>query len=57
MDLFVIYILPKYKFDLVKVQQVIWDGGGTKTAGLYTLFYGKGNENRELSTGFLCIRE
>jgi hypothetical protein len=32
-------------------------GGGTEPAGEYTFFYGKVNENHELGTGFLCIRE
>jgi hypothetical protein len=34
----------------VEAQEVRWDGGGTEPAG--TFFYGKGNENHELSTGF-----
>jgi hypothetical protein len=35
----------KYKSDLVGVQEVRWDGGGTEPADEYTFFYGKGNEN------------
>jgi hypothetical protein len=49
--------LFKYKLDLVGLQEVRWEGGGTEPAGEYTLSYGKGNENHELGTGFLCIRE
>jgi hypothetical protein len=41
--------ISKYKLDLVGVQ-VRWDGSGTKPAGEYTFFYGKGNENHELGT-------
>jgi hypothetical protein len=48
--------ISKYKLDLVGVQ-VGWDRGGTEPADLYTFFYGKGNENYELGTVFLCIRE
>jgi hypothetical protein len=29
--------------------------GGTEPAGEYTFFYGEGNENHELGTGFLCV--
>jgi hypothetical protein len=38
----------KYKLDLVGVQEVRWDGGGTEPAGHYTFFYGIGNQNHEL---------
>jgi hypothetical protein len=43
--------LSKYRLDSVGVQ-VGWEGGGTKRAGEYAFFYGKGNENHELGTGF-----
>jgi hypothetical protein len=49
--------VSKYNLDLVGVQEVKCDRGGTEPAGDYTFFYGKGNENYELGTGFLYIRE
>jgi exonuclease III len=44
--------LARYKLDLVGVQEVRWEGGGTEPVGEYTFFYGKGNENHELGIGF-----
>jgi hypothetical protein len=49
--------LARYKLDLLGVQEVRWEGGGTDSVGEYTFFYGKVNENHELATGVLCIRE
>jgi hypothetical protein len=49
--------ISKYKLDFVVVQEVGWDGDGTEPADEYTLFYGQGNENHELGTGFSYIRE
>ena len=34
------------------VQEVRWDKGGTVRAGDYNFSYRKGNENRQLGTGF-----
>jgi hypothetical protein len=42
--------LSRCKLDLVGVQEVRWEGGGTE----YTFFYGKGNENHELGTVSFC---
>jgi hypothetical protein len=48
--------LSKYKLDLVGVQEVRWEGGDTELAGEYTCLCGKGSENYELGTSFLCMR-
>jgi hypothetical protein len=44
--------LGKYKLDLVGVQEVRWDKGGTERAEEYTFFYGAGNEDHQLETRF-----
>jgi hypothetical protein len=40
--------LAKYKFDIVGVEEVRWDKGGTKPADSYALFYGNGNADHHL---------
>jgi hypothetical protein len=46
--------LARYTFDLVGVQYVRWDKGGTVRAGGYNIFYGNGNENHQLRTEFFA---
>jgi hypothetical protein len=48
----VVIEISKYKVDLLGVQEVRWDIGGTKPASKYTFSFGKGNENHGLGTGF-----
>jgi hypothetical protein len=42
--------ISKHKLDLVRVQEVRQDGGGTKPADECEYFHGKENENHELGT-------
>jgi hypothetical protein len=44
--------LARYKLDLEGVQEVMWDKVGTVRAVDSNFFYGKGNENHQLGTGF-----
>jgi len=49
--------LARYELDLVDIQEVGWDKGGTVKAGDYIFFYGKGNEYHQLGTIFLYTTE
>jgi hypothetical protein len=44
--------LSKYELDLVRVQEVKWEGGGKELAAERTFFYRKENETHELGIGF-----
>jgi hypothetical protein len=44
--------LGKSKLDLVGVQEVGWEKGGTERAEEYTFLYGQGNGDHQLGTGF-----
>jgi len=44
--------IARCKLDLVGVQKVMWDKGGTVRAADFNFFYGKGNENRPLGRGY-----
>jgi hypothetical protein len=38
------------------VQEVRWEGSGTKPVGEYTFFYGKGIKSHELGTCFFVCK-
>jgi len=45
--------LARYKLDLVGVQEVRWDEGGTLRSGDYICVCGRENKNHQLGTGAL----
>ena len=45
-------MLARYTLDVVDVQEVSWDNGGTLRVGDYGFFYGKGSENHQLAMGY-----
>ncbi|KAJ4441767.1 hypothetical protein ANN_11625 [Periplaneta americana] len=44
--------LARYRIDFVGVQEVRLDGNGISQIGDYLLYYGEGNNNHQLGTGF-----
>jgi hypothetical protein len=42
----------EYKLDLVAIHEARWDKGGTESADNFTFFYGNGNADHHLGTGF-----
>jgi exonuclease III len=48
--------LGKYNLDLVGVQEVRWEKGGTERAGDCTFFYGQGSANHQAGTDFFIFK-
>jgi hypothetical protein len=46
--------ISKYKLNLVGVQEVRWDGGGTEAAGEYTFFMERGMRIMNYMQIFFC---
>ena len=46
--------LARYKLDLVGVQEVRWEKGGTVRAGDYNFFCGKGNKKSSIGNRIFC---
>jgi exonuclease III len=46
--------LGKYKLDLVGVQEVRWEKGGTERAEDYSFLYGQGEWGSSVRGRFLC---
>ena len=49
--------VEKCRMDLVGQQKVKSEASGTLESGNYNLFYGEGNVNHQLGTGYLFIGE
>ena len=49
--------IARCKLDLVDVEEVSWEKGGTVRAGDYNFSYGKGNENNNWEQIFLYTTE
>jgi hypothetical protein len=46
--------LSKYRLDVVGLQEIGWEGGGTKPAREYKFFYGRGKSESRIRYRFLC---